>query len=293
VSNANGGNFALFVNNGSGIFSAPSYFNTGSNPMGLLASDFNGDGNLDIAVTNSGSNDISVRLGNGLASFGPVANYSVGNSPQSLAAADFDGDNNPDLAVANSGAGFTTNQVTILMGSGSGTFLATSNFTSTPILTLMLLSPSSIKSADLNNDGNADIAISYAGSDCVSVRFGTGSGTFGKSVEYGTNGSPSDIIIRDLNFDGYLDLIASNLDSDNVSIMMGSQGGIFLSSITNESFPGMVQCTDIMHCLLFTLETGPATWSGTMQISCQAAAKLTQFWRKISTMTLMLTLPYA
>lgn len=65
----------------------------------MVAGDFNGDGRLDLAVTNSG---VSVLLGNGDGTFQTPQNYTVGMTPISIVAGDFNRDGELDLAVANS-----------------------------------------------------------------------------------------------------------------------------------------------------------------------------------------------
>jgi hypothetical protein len=241
VTNSGAGNFSFFKGTGFGTFNSPVYFAVGTNPYAIIASDFNSDGNLDVAVSNAGSNNVSVRLGNGQGSFGPVANYSVGNSPKSLISADFDGDTNLDLAVANYSSNYTTNNVTILMGTGAGNFSVTTNFTTTSTITLMLFSPAALASSDYNNDGKPDLAVLYSGSDCVSISLGTGLGTFSSSVAYATSSTPNCIINADINSDGKTDLITANISSNNVSVLYGSGSGIFCSSVSVKTQGGPVQ----------------------------------------------------
>ena len=45
-----------------GTFQAPREFTTGSNAAGVAAGDFSGDGRLDVAVADFGSNTVSVML---------------------------------------------------------------------------------------------------------------------------------------------------------------------------------------------------------------------------------------
>jgi hypothetical protein len=63
--------------------------------------DFNGDGLLDLAVTNFYSDNVSVLLGNGDGSFNEAGDFGVGSQPLFVAVGDFDGDGLLDLAVAN------------------------------------------------------------------------------------------------------------------------------------------------------------------------------------------------
>jgi len=48
-------------------------------PNSIAVGDFNGDGNLDIAVANGQGNNVRVSLGNGAGGFGAAANFAVGN----------------------------------------------------------------------------------------------------------------------------------------------------------------------------------------------------------------------
>src|SRR5207245_2087821 len=75
--------------------------------------DLNGDGILDLAVTNQGSNNVSILLGDVTGAFSAATNYAVGTNPRSLAIGDVNGDGVPDLVVPNQ----TTNNVSILLGS--------------------------------------------------------------------------------------------------------------------------------------------------------------------------------
>ena len=90
----------------------------------MAVGDFNGDGKLDLAVANVGSNNVSILLGTGTGSFGAATNFGVGSDPFSVAVGDFNGDGKLDLAVAN----FNSDNVSILLGTGTGSFGAATNF---------------------------------------------------------------------------------------------------------------------------------------------------------------------
>ena len=76
-------------------------FGAGSYPSSVAVGDFNGDGTLDLAVANAGSNNVSVLLGNGDGTFQAPRNFDVPFAPAWLAAGDFNGNGLPDLLVVN------------------------------------------------------------------------------------------------------------------------------------------------------------------------------------------------
>jgi hypothetical protein len=75
-----------------------------------------------------------------------------------VAIGDFNGDGIPDLAVANS----FSNNVSILLGTGTGTFGAATNFTVSG-------SPISVAIGDFNGDGMSDLAVANFGSNTISI----------------------------------------------------------------------------------------------------------------------------
>src|SRR5438034_809369 len=83
----------------------------------------------------------------GSAGFAPATNAGVGTSPFSVALGDFNGDGKQDLATAN----FTSNNVSILLGTGTGTFGAATNFAVGSV-------PQSVAVGDFNGDGKQDLA---------------------------------------------------------------------------------------------------------------------------------------
>src|SRR5260370_30321885 len=70
-------------------------------PSAVMTADFNGDGRLDLAVTNYYSNTVSVLLGNSDGTFQPALTSATGANPFSLAVGDFNADGKLDLVTAN------------------------------------------------------------------------------------------------------------------------------------------------------------------------------------------------
>jgi membrane-bound lytic murein transglycosylase B len=115
-----------------------------------VTGDFNGDGKLDLAVTDSGNNTVFILLGNGDGTFGLTSIIPVGNYPSAIIAADFNNDGKLDLAIANNGDG----TITLLLGNGDGTFTQAS---SSPYA--VGLGPYQLAAADFNGDGKLDLAV--------------------------------------------------------------------------------------------------------------------------------------
>jgi hypothetical protein len=216
----------ILINNGDGTFqSAVTYHAFG---VGAVA-DFNGDGNLDIAVTeydDGASNYVDVMLGNGDGTFQTVKKYKGGPCAYQAAAGDLNHDGKIDLILANGGCGSgpQQNQFTVLLGNGDGSFQA-------PVAYSDTASPYQVAVGDFNRDGNLDIAaVVNLGSGGlnngeVDVYFGNGDGTFTKGRTFPTASYFGGVIVADFNNDGLLDIATA--DGGNVSILLGDGDGTF------------------------------------------------------------------
>jgi len=145
---------SVYLGNGDLTFQSPvnSCLTFGS---GLVAADFNRDGNLDLAT--GGENGIAVFLGNGDGSFQTTPITTPISQTISLwATADFNRDGKLDLAGTYSDS--TSSGVAVLAGNGDGTF------SEQPLLIPdgMTLSSNSLAVADFNGDGKPDIVVSKA-----------------------------------------------------------------------------------------------------------------------------------
>lgn len=104
----------------------------GNNPQGVAVADFNGDGNQDVVVVNSGdaaSGDdggISILLGNGDGTLRGANSIAVGKNPVFVAVGDLNGDSKIDLLVVSPGDMTSSppqpGTISVLLGNGDGTF---------------------------------------------------------------------------------------------------------------------------------------------------------------------------
>ena len=104
------GSVGILLGNGDGTFQPPvAYGSAGNSPSSIAVADFNGDGNIDLAVANaappggaSGDGSLSLLLGNGAGNFQSAVTYDAGGTySASISAADFNSDGQPDVAVVN------------------------------------------------------------------------------------------------------------------------------------------------------------------------------------------------
>jgi len=203
-------------------------YGAGDSPYSVAIGDLDADGNLDLAVANSGSESVSVLLGNGDGTFQAAVNYGAGDTPYSVAIGDLDGDSNLDLAVAN----HWSNNVSVLLGTGDGTFQTAVHYG-------IEMLPDTVVIGDLDGDGHLDLAVSADGDfmdSAVSVLLNNGDGAFPAAVHYVVEEglAARELAIGDLDGDDDLDLAVPmyhfSTDGD-VSVLLGNGDGTFQDSV--------------------------------------------------------------
>ena len=132
-------------------FASTSNLVTHPGPAFVVSSDFNQDGNLDLAVANFDNGTTSILLGDGQGDFTETV-LSNGDfaAPNTIALGDVNNDNNIDILVVNN----RISTVSIFLGQGDGNFLF-----QTPISTGSNTTLWGLALGDLNDDGNLDLVV--------------------------------------------------------------------------------------------------------------------------------------
>lgn len=142
--------------------------------------------------------------------------------------ADLNGDERPDLVL------LTYGEVRVRLGNGQGSF--------GPATRYVVALPTRAVAADLNADGNLDLAVANeAGS--VSILLGFGDGTFASGIEYALPRYPVELVAGDWNEDGSVDLAFVHAGNDSVSIVFNLGDGSFAAAEPFVAGPGPAQIT--------------------------------------------------
>jgi hypothetical protein len=206
---ANSTTVSVFRNRGDGTFLPQVLYPTSGVPHLALA-DFDRDGYLDLAVSNSRDSTVGVFYNDGTGTLqGPVV-YRADGETATVAAADFDGDGWPDLAVAN----YDSSTIAIFLNRGDGSLRRVGSYA-------VGAYAGSLLAADFNADGSPDLVVVNQNDDSLSVLLGRKDGTFEAQALYATGRLPETIAVGDFNQDGALDLAVTYWQDVSVGLFMG------------------------------------------------------------------------
>lgn len=220
------GQIAIFLGLGDGLFDEPTLIDAGRAADGVVATDLDGDGNLDIAMADSHSNQVVFLFGDGQGGFPSRVLKGVSAHPELLLTADFNGDGQNDLVVASTKL---IQGASILINRGERNFdLAPLN----PAQNLLGHQfVSALYSADADREGRLDLMLAIEETPgLIAVLHGDGDGRFEPPVELPVGASPEDIATGDFNEDQVPDLITADLEGDEkdfATVLLGAPGGGF------------------------------------------------------------------
>ncbi len=226
---------ALFIQDVPGFFPLTptsvfgSEVSTGG-PKFLAVADIDADGLVDLISANQVGDNLAVFNGRPSGDFGPEPELLLGSSsltkePRALAVADFDGDGDADLVSANAGS----DKLAFFARASAGDFGPGSReLLSNPLLAE---SPNAVISADLNGDGNLDLALANREESHVSLYFQTTDGVFdpqpGGPIGQGMLSGVTGVAAGDLDQDGLVDLVAAATGASVILPFYQTEPGIF------------------------------------------------------------------
>jgi len=223
-------NFTIASGEAPSNFRLRSAYTAGTGPSGVAAADLDGNGSADIAAANYSSDDISVFINNGSGSFAAQVSYAVGEQPTAVCDADLDGDGDIDLAVSN-GAYSPASNVSILINNGSGIF-------GSHVTCDVDDRPANLCAADLDGDGDFDIATANDQSGNISILLNNGDATFAPQVTYATDDAPWVICAADLDNDDDIDLATASFTANSVCVLLNDGNGAFPSFVSSPTGSG-------------------------------------------------------
>ncbi len=160
---------------------------------------------------------------NGGLVFAEPVTYGTGEGPVCTVLGDLNADGALDVAVAN----YRTDDVSVLLGVGDGTFGEAARYGVGD-------GPRSIAIGDINADGALDVAVANYLSNDLTILLGAGDGSFGPAASRGVGRSPSSLVLGDFDVDGALDLAVADGYGDRYSrifILLGTGDGTFRDTV--------------------------------------------------------------
>jgi hypothetical protein len=204
----------------------------GGTPSGIAAADLTGNGKTDLVVTSNVTDAVSVLTGNGDGTFQAVRQYAIGPGVSSQivrnpVVADLNGDGIPDIVATN----FSANDVSVLLGTGDGTFLPERRFDAN-------IQPDSVVVGDFDGRKYAngkpilDLAVLNRTSTTESlvILMGRGDGTFAPPlapipIPFAQGAFP--VLVGDLTGNGLDDLVVFGTTAGKFEVLLSKGDGTF------------------------------------------------------------------
>jgi hypothetical protein len=225
------GKVVVLLSNGNGTFKAAKAYPVPAGVDDVALGDFNGDGKLDVAVSNGGTYDmVSILPGTGSGTLKAAVAFGTNFGPGGMGVADFDGDGKLDLVTADSGSpfGVTVATISVLLSNGKDLFAGRTDYgVGGENVTGAY---SGMAAADLTGNGKPDliVPITYAFPYEISILMNKGNGTFKPFVSYPLPTGPVAVVAGDFNNDHKPDIaVANGNGSGSITVLLNSGTGTF------------------------------------------------------------------
>lgn len=137
-------------------------------------------------------------------------NYEAGTAPAYVAVGHLDGnENGADLVVSNQ----NSNNVSVLLNKGDGTFQAAVNYTVGKL-------PTAVAIGDFNGLGRRDVAVALSGEDAVALLYNTGKGELQEPLKIPTVPAPGSLAVADFNGDERDDLLIASISQTQATLLL-------------------------------------------------------------------------
>lgn len=194
-------------------------------PPGMVISpplvDMDGDGMLDLLGHEANSRQVWVLPGLGGGSFGVPAGIDLGDAnAESILAPDLNGDGRPDLVVSGFSFSLQSFSLIVLLSGEDGRLGAATHYRDS------MQSVFPVVAADLDQDGDVDVAAGVIETSSVHVRWNDGKGALSDPRAYPGGNRPRTLATADLNGDGRLEIVVSSNETPDLHVLQGKGGAL-------------------------------------------------------------------
>ena len=235
------GAVTVLLGKGDGTFAPAVSYPVGEFVGTVVAADFDGDGNVDLAAldTQTGianyTNKVWVLLGRGDGTFQPALSTATGTGSGYLSFADVNNDGNVDLIIADQFA----SAMAIMLGNGDGTFQPSNEYLSAAQAIVTAPVPLA--------DGTTSILSPDGASNGLMLSFIESDGTVNSPQLLTLGVGPASIAAADLDGDQKPDLVIADAEAGKIYVEIATGAGLFASPVTYSlgTQPGALALADV------------------------------------------------